>query len=245
MTSIAIPDSVTSIKYETIYNCTSLTSITIPDSVTSIGEAFRCCISLTSVKYTGTVDQWAQIEFGTAISNPMSYAGDLGDLYINDEIVTEVNLTTAIKISDYAFYNCTGLTSIAITDSVTSIGNFAFGYCTELKSVTLGNKVAFISKGAFHDCTSLTSITIPDSVTSIGDSAFSECYALKKVYYKGGESEWENISIGKYNSALTSATLYYYSASEPALTSDGADYNGNYWHYDVYGITPVIWKKEN
>lgn len=45
------------------------------------------------------------------------------------------------------------------------------------------------------------------------------------------------------NDPLTNATRYYYSENEPALNGSGTDYDGNYWHYDTDGKTPVVWKK--
>ena len=80
-----------------------------------------------------------------------------------------------------AFYNCIGLTSITIPDSVTSIRGSAFSGCTGLTSVTIGNSVTSIGEGAFERCTGLTSITIPDSVTSIGDCAFEDCTGLTSI----------------------------------------------------------------
>jgi hypothetical protein len=71
------------------------------------------------------------------------------------------------SLGDYAFYNCTSLTSVTIPDSVTSIGDYAF-----------------------YNCTSLTSVTIPDSVTSIGDWAFFNCTSLTRVYYLAGTTGW-------------------------------------------------------
>ena len=66
LTSIEIPDSVTSIGNEAFRNCTSLKSVEIPDSVTSIGAwAFCHCFSLKSITFNGTVEEWNAIEKGT------------------------------------------------------------------------------------------------------------------------------------------------------------------------------------
>lgn len=87
-------------------------------------------------------------------------------------ITFNANLTS---IGDYAFYGCSGLTSITIPNSVTSIGNWAFRGCSGLTSITIPNSVTSIGEMAFYGCSGLTSITIPNSVTSIGDYAFADC----------------------------------------------------------------------
>ena len=86
------------------------------------------------------------------------------------------------------------MTSIKITDSVTSIGDGAFYGCSSLTEITIPNGVTSIDKDAFKDCNSLTSITIPDSVTSIGSDAFSYCNNLTNVYISSIES-WCNIEF--------------------------------------------------
>ena len=86
------------------------------------------------------------------------------------------------SIGNYAFYiDCTGLTSVTIPDSVTSIGSSAFYGCRGLTSVTIPDSVTSIGSSAFSNCSRLTSVAIPDSVTSIGHSAFNQCSGLTSV----------------------------------------------------------------
>ena len=138
--SVTIPNSVTSIGILAFYECSGLTSIIIPNSVTSIGvSAFRG-----TKWYNNQPDGFVYV--GSILYN---YKGTMpANIVIKDG-------TKNIPAS--FFRNCSGLTSITIPNSVTSIGDDAF----------LG-------------CSGLTSITIPNSVTSIGNHAFESCYKLKK-----------------------------------------------------------------
>ena len=85
------------------------------------------------------------------------------------------------KIGGSAFLGCSGLTSITIPESVTTIVGWAFLGCTSLTSITIPSSVNSIGAYAFSACTSLTSITLPSSVTSIEKEAFSDCAKLTTV----------------------------------------------------------------
>lgn len=70
-----------------------------------------------------------------------------------------------------------------------------------------GVPVTAIAPGAFAGCDQLTGITIPGTITTIGEGAFSGCSSLSVVNFSGTKQQWDAITIGKDNEALTSATL--------------------------------------
>ena len=181
ITSCAIATSTKAINSAAFEGCKNLTSITIPDSVTSIGHrTFYGCSSLKSITipFVGTVkDGTENIHFGYIFG--AWYDGNNYE-YVPASL-KEVIITGGTSIGDYAFYYCSGLTSVTIPNSVTSIGYRAFDGCTGLTSVTIENGVMSIGDSAFVGCSGLTSIVIPDSVTSIGVSAFDRCSGLRSV----------------------------------------------------------------
>ena len=164
------------------------------------------------------------------------YTGSGGDIVIPNGVTT---------IGKGIFQFNTSITSVVIPDSVTTIGDNAFDQCESLKTVTFGtnSQLTTIGVSAFSFCPMIESISISDSVTSIGKNAFYYCNSLSTVYYGGTAEEWADISIDSTgNDKLTSATVYYYSETEPALNEDETAYDGNYWHFVEGEI--VIWVKE-
>ena len=126
-----------------------------------------------------------------------------GDAYVR---FSDNYYTSNDKLGDWAFYGCSGLTSLNIPSGVTSIGDKAFKGCSRLTSLTIPSSVTSIGDWAFGYCSELTSLTIPSGVTSIGQSAFLGCSGLTSLTIPSGVT-----SIGNYTfygcSGLTSLTL--------------------------------------
>lgn len=95
-----------------------------------------------------------------------------------DSIAIPDSVTT---IGGCAFERCSVLASITIPDSVTTIDGHAFYFCISLTSITISDSVATIGGYAFAGCSSLVSITIPDSVTATGEGTFSGCSSLTSI----------------------------------------------------------------
>ena len=104
-----------------------------------------------------------------------------GEVIIPQSVTFQGNTYIVTSIGKYAFSNCSGLTSIAIPNSVTTIGRNAFSGCTGLTSIIIPESMTSIGSWAFAFCNGLTSVTIPNSVTSIGSWAFSGCTGLTSI----------------------------------------------------------------
>jgi BspA type Leucine rich repeat region (6 copies) len=209
LSSVIIPDSVTSIGGVAFSSCYNLTNIMIPDSVTNIGSyAFQFCSHLASIIIPDSVTSIGTYAFNgcsnlvsVAIGNGVSSIGINAFIHCGLTNVTLPNSITSIGSGAFAYCK---MTSLIIPDSVTSIGSGAFSYCYNLTNASIGNGVISIGVGAFGVCSNLICVTIGSGVQSIGSGAFGTCPALEFVYFKG------NAPPINANAFIPSpATIYY------------------------------------
>ncbi len=179
ITSVIIPNSVTTIGNYAFYGCSELTTVTIPNSITTIGEdAFSGCSSLTSVTIGNSV---------ISIGNSAFY---------NCKSLTSITIPGSVTtIAGNAFYNCDNLFEIYYTGTLEewcnktwmpSVFNKSYSLFVQnvkMTDIVIPKTVTCIRDSVFLSCQSMTSLTIPNSVLELGENAFADCYNLTSVVW--------------------------------------------------------------
>ena len=204
LTSMVIPGNVTIIGSYAFYDCSSLTRVMISASVTSIGDQiFSGCNSLQEILVEEGSKDFASVDgmlydasFQTLIQCP---SGKVGVMTI---------LSSVTSIGDFAFQECSRLTSVTIPASVTSIGFYAFSGCTSLTTVTIPSSVTSIGSCAFAYCSGLTSVTIPESVTDIEGIPFWRCGSLQEILVAEGNKNYASLDGVLYDADFTTLIEY-------------------------------------
>ena len=125
----------------------------------------------------------------------------IGDYAFSDcSSLTSLTLPSSVtSIGGHAFEKCSGLTSLTLPSSVISIAEFAFRYCSGLTSLTIPSGVTTIDYYAFADCRGLTSLSLPSSVTSIGGHAFESCSGLTSLTLPSSVTEIDRSAFERCN----------------------------------------------
>ena len=251
LTSVTIPDGVTSIDEAAFWGCTSLTSVTIPDSVTSIkSKAFFNCTSLKSVTIPASV---TNINIG-------DYALGYYEIYNTDSCEWEMYKVDGFKINYvkntyghmYALKN--GFTDEAclltneLDDGTLEITKYAGNSATYVIPGEIdGKKVTQIGDKAFKGCAELTSITIPDGVTSIGNNAFSGCTSLETVTIPNsvtyierntfyGCTSLETVTIPASVTYIGDSAFYGCTSLKSVTIPESVTYIGTYAFAECYSL---------
>lgn len=265
--TITIPDTITNICEYAFNGCKALSDIVLPNELVDIGDCAFCgCGSLYSIIIPEKVEKIAGGAFYNCnhlaeiynLSSVRITFGTIDYSYnVDHDCVVHTSLdekSVIVKENEYvfAYMNNTGYIIDYLGDGKKLVLPSSFKY--DNQTINIKN----IFRCAFFDDKSLESLVIPDGIENIGSNAFASYPPLKclilpktikiieknaisssigKVYFKGTQSDKDNITIeNNYDSTII--TWFYF-------TSNGANEtaSGNWWYYDSDGATVI--EKDN
>lgn len=233
ITSVVIPNSITTMENNVFWDCTSLTSVSLSKNITSIStNAFKNCTSLTSLAIPEGVTTIAKDAFYSCNLERLDIPASITTIYeaFNYSKIKEVNVADIGAWCNITFCNRKGtynlqsnplyagkatllldgeiVTDLVIPNGVTEIKPFAFQNCTQLTSVTIPSTVTTIGDKAFRYCENLKTVNIPNSVKNINDQAFFNCSALTDINFDGTTAEWQGITKNYWLNPTGQCTIH-------------------------------------
>ncbi len=182
--------------------CTALTSITIPENVTSIGGgAFAKCSSLSTVNFNaskcetmGTLTSpvfyqspVTTINFGSNVKYIPNYAFRQSSSFISPATITIPE--SVYYIGEYTFAYNVSLETVNLPDKLTSLPQYMFYGCNALTKINTPKLLNTLGNYVFYNCSSLAAIDLPATVSNIGYGVFEGCSALKITTTSGSYAE--------------------------------------------------------
>ena len=227
---LVMDKEITNITDDAFQFCDKLTSIRLSKNLKTIGSsAFWDCDGLTSLTIPASVTE--------IVYNAFRSCDKLTSIVVEKENTvydSRENCNAIIQTSTNSLIF--GCCKTIIPTSVTTIAYYAFMENHEITSIIIPSNVETIEYSAFRSCSNLKTIILSKNVTNINSYAFGEHCGIKNVYYLGTSSDWDRINIANNNN-FDNATIYYFIENQQDLPND----NGNYWHFDIDGTTPIVW----
>ncbi len=213
ITSLTIEEGVEEIGVKSFGFCKGITKVVVPNSLKIVGTgAFAGCSNVERIEIK-SLETWCQIEYGgtfiivdynkgdvTQYASSMGGSSDKAKLYLNNQLITEVQIPTSIsEIKAKTFFNLQQIKHVTLHSNVTKIGLQAFYQCKNLETINLPSSIVNIDAQAFDNCVSLKAIDIPTGCKEIGDYAFRNCKLISDVQLheglvKIGDGAFQNCS---------------------------------------------------
>ena len=254
LASVTIPNSVTTIDRFAFRGCSSLASVTIGVGIRSIADnAFNATDVKKAIWLSDTPPdsyyEFAEINYVCNDSyrfsnqvvcllntmkeiNGVRYvptgeseaAYDVIDYIGNETVITIEEDMNVINIEPYAFYDCRGLSSVSIPNSVTTIGGEAFNGCSGLTSLTIGSGVLSIDTNAFSSTNLKKVVWLPNTPPEGYENVSSARNYVSNDSYNG----LDNVTVYPYLSSMFEAGgLKYVPVSPSERTCDAIDCSYN------------------
>ena len=194
VTSVSMPECITSIGQYACNECGSLETVVLPTNLDDFSGwcIFRNCRNLKNIAIPENV---TEIPNGTfincsslaAITIPQG-VGEIGsNAFYGCSSLTSIEIPEGVKyLYEQVFYGCTALESVKLPQNLLQIGNNCFYKCGALSDISLPSSIEIIAEGAFYNCENLASPTLPASLRTLGKSAFQYCRNITTIVLPDG-----------------------------------------------------------
>lgn len=202
VTSVKLPNTVTTIGNMAFQMCSLLTNVELGTSIEVIGSmAFMSCHQISSVTFPATLREigdmayyecdginkvhieniaaWCGVKFGGRTSNPVNFSQNL---YVDDQLLTNLDIPEGVKaIGNYAFLNCRSIKTLTFHEGLESIGDNCFENCTGIAEVVLPNSVTSVGRNLFSSCYNMTSAKVGTGLKELPLNMFIDCRRLADI----------------------------------------------------------------
>lgn len=198
ITSMVVPEGVTSLGQQAFENCKELTEVTLGNSkLTSIGSAlFKNCTALNKVTFRSGFNFTKNTSFAskmftgcTSENFELNLPSSCTIIYNNAFYVasnvglniTSIDLTNVTYIGTNAFQGCAKLANVTWGTKLATVENYAFDGCAALTTANISSATTKIGTYVFRGCASLTSVSLPSTLASLPNYAFQNCVSLETI----------------------------------------------------------------
>ncbi|MDE6010949.1 MAG: leucine-rich repeat domain-containing protein, partial [Muribaculaceae bacterium] len=246
ISSLTIGENVTAIPDSFLSRNKDLTSLIIPENVTSIGsDAFSGCASLNNLTFNAknctNCGSYLAPAFPSSISSLTINENItvIPDYFLcSNHVLTSLVIPESVtSIGNGAFRDCSSLTAVTIPEGVSSIGNYAFAGCSSLTSITIPESISIIPHGCFQECTSLSIVEMGEDIKKIEARAFEDCLGLLELTLPESLTEISCEAFSEDAHSYFLKELRCLAIEPPTLTGD---YNYFYKARSIYNATLYV-----